>query len=103
MKTIPIANVKAHLSDYLDECRSRGPIVISRNGKAIGVLLVPVDDDDLERLLLARSPGFQAMLDRSRRSIEDGKGLSESAFWKAARERRQRRGAAVRRKIKRGA
>ncbi|MFH1568670.1 MAG: hypothetical protein ABIL09_11795 [Gemmatimonadota bacterium] len=51
--------------------------------KAVAELLAPSDGDDLESLLLSRSPGFQAMLRRSRLSLEAGKGLSEDAFWKA--------------------
>ena len=64
-------------------------VVITRNGKAAAVLLVPYDDDDLERLMLARSPRFQALLERSRKSIQEGKGLSEQAFWEAVRKRRK--------------
>jgi prevent-host-death family protein len=74
MRIVPLADPKAKLSAYLDECGTEGPIVITRNGKTAAVLLVPADDDDLERLLLSRSPRFQAMLDRSRQSIEEGKG-----------------------------
>jgi hypothetical protein len=84
----------------LDECRTDGPIVITRNGKTAAVLLVPHDDDDLERLLLGRSPRFQALLDRSRQSIEAGQGLSEEAFWKAVRKRAQARKATARRRTK---
>ncbi len=87
MRIAPLADVKARLSAYVDECGADGPIVITRNGKAVAVLLVPNDDDDLERLLLERSPRFQAMLDRSRRSIKEGGGLSEEDFWKAVRKR----------------
>ena len=74
MRIAPLADVKARLSAYLDECGVQGPLVITRNGKAVAVLLVPEDEDDLERLLLARSPRFQALLNRSRRSIKEGKG-----------------------------
>ena len=95
MRIAPLADVKARLSAYLDECGSEGPIVITRNGKAAAVLLVPYDDDDLERLLLGRSPRFQALLDRSRKSIKEGKGLSEEAFWEAVRRRAQERKAAA--------
>jgi prevent-host-death family protein len=87
MKIAPLADVKARLSAYLDECGSDGPIVISRNGKAVAVPLVPDDDDDLEPIVLGRSPRFRALLDRSRQSIKEGKGLSEEAFWKAIRKR----------------
>lgn len=83
----PLADVKARLSAYLNECGVEGLVIITRNGKAAAVLLVPYDDDDLERLMLGRSPRFQALLNRSRQSIKKGKGLSEKAFWKAVRKR----------------
>jgi prevent-host-death family protein len=82
-----MADVKARLGEYLDECARDGPVVITREGKPAAVLLAPVDDDDLERLLLARSPRFQALLEKSRRSIEAGKGLSRDAFWAAVKQR----------------
>ncbi len=87
MRIAPLADVKARLSAYLDECGTEGPLVITRNGKAAAVLLVPHDDDDLERLMLGRSPRFQALLNRSRKSIKAGNGLSEEAFWEAVRKR----------------
>ena len=95
MRIAPLADVKARLSAYLEECGVNGPIVITRNGKAAAVLLIPFDDDDLERLMLGRSPRFQALLDRSRQSIKEGKGLSEDAFWAAARKRAQDRKASA--------
>jgi prevent-host-death family protein len=83
MRIAPLADVKARLSAYVDKCGVEGPVVITRNGKAVAVLLTPYDDDDLERLMLGRSPRFQALLNRSRQSIQDGKGLSEKDFWEA--------------------
>lgn len=81
MRIAPLASVKARLSAYLEECKEEGPIVITRNGKAVAILLAPIDDDDLEGLLLARSPRFQALLDKSRASIQADKGLSSRQFW----------------------
>jgi antitoxin (DNA-binding transcriptional repressor) of toxin-antitoxin stability system len=95
MRIAPLADVKARLSAYLDECGALGPLVITRNGKAVAVLLVPDDDEDLERIMLGRSPRFQALLNRSRKSIKEGKGLSETAFWDAVRQRAQSRKAAA--------
>lgn len=89
MRIAPLATVKAQLSAFLEECREEGPIVITRNGKAVAVLLAPVDDDDLEGLLLARSPRFQAVLDHSRASIRAGKGLSTQEFWEAVAKRQE--------------
>lgn len=87
MRIAPLADVKARLSAYVEQAESEGPIVITRNGKAVAVLLAPIDDDDLEGLLLARSPRFQALLEKSRQSIKAGKGLSREDFWEAVDER----------------
>jgi prevent-host-death family protein len=95
MRIAPIADVKARLSDYLEECRTEGPLVITRNGKAVAVLLVPSDNDDLERLMLGRSPRFRKLLNRSRQSIKAGKGLPEKAFWETVQERSRERKAAA--------
>ena len=86
----PLADVKARLRAYVDECEVDGPILITSHGKAVAVLLVPNDDDDLERILLGRSPRLQAMLPRSRRSVKEGEGLSEKDFWKPVRKPAQR-------------
>lgn len=86
MKMVPVAEMKADFSVYLDVCATEGPVVITRDGKAVAVLLAPLDDDDLERLVLARSPRFQALLDQSRQSIQAGKGLSRAEFWEAVRQ-----------------
>ncbi len=66
MKIAPVADVKARLSTYLEACNAEGPVGITRNGRAVAVLLAPRDDEDLERLVLARSPRFQELLQRSR-------------------------------------
>jgi len=87
MRIAPLADVKARLSAYIELCETDGPVVITRNGKAVAVLLAPTDDDDLEGLLLARSPRFQALLDRSRQSIKEGKGLTNDEFWNAVAKR----------------
>ena len=91
MKIVSVADLKAHLSAYLDQCETTGPVVVTRNGKAVAVLVAPQDDDDLERLILARSPQFQALLGRSRRSIRAGKALSEDALWRAVEGRQSRK------------
>ncbi len=89
MRIAPLATVKAQLSAYLEQCKEEGPIVITRNGKAVAVLLAPIDDDDLEGLLLARSPRFRSLLDKSRTSIQAGKGLSSRQFWDAVSQRHE--------------
>jgi prevent-host-death family protein len=90
MKIAPLADVKARLSAYIDQCETDGPIVITRNGKSVAVLLAPDDDDDLERLILSRSPQFRALMEKSRKSLESGKGLSHKELWKAVADRKEK-------------
>jgi prevent-host-death family protein len=58
MKIASVAEVKARLSSYL-KASAAGPVVVTRNGKAVAVLLGVDNDDELERLLfpeIARHP-----------------------------------------------
>ncbi len=80
MKIASVADVKARLSAYLKESET-GPVIVTRNGRAVAVLLAINDDDELERLILAHSPKFQAMLDQSRRQIEETGGIPHAQFW----------------------
>ena len=45
-------------------------------------MLAVTDEDELERLLLAHSPKFQALLDKSRRQIEETGGIPHEQFWR---------------------
>ena len=80
MKIASIADVKAKLSAYL-KASEEGPVVVTRNGKAVAVLLAVTDDDELERLVLAHSPKFQSLLNKSRRQIEETGGIPHEQFW----------------------
>ena len=81
MKIASVAEVKAKLSAYLKETQE-GPVIVTRNGKAVAVLLAVTDGDELERLVLAHSPKFQALLDKSRRQIEETGGIPHEVFWR---------------------
>ena len=100
MKIAALADVKAHLSAYVDACENEAPVIITRNGRAAAVLLAPKNDDALERLMLAHSRRFQSLLDKSRRSIKAGKGVAHDEFWKTvARRHRTKRPSQVRKKL----
>jgi len=81
MKIASIAEVKAHFSAYLKESEG-GPVVVTRNGRAVAVLLAVRDDDELERLILAHSAQLRAILDAARQQIREGKGIPHEDFWR---------------------
>jgi prevent-host-death family protein len=80
MKIASVADVKARLSSYL-KASATSPVVVTRNGKAVAVLIGVNDDEELERLLLAHSPKLRALLDAADRRIEEGQGIGHEEFW----------------------
>jgi prevent-host-death family protein len=88
MKIASIADVKAHFSAYV-KASEEGPVVVTRNGKAVAVLLPVSDDDEIERLMMAYSPRLQALLEAARQRIRDGKGIPEDAFWEQVEKDKQ--------------
>jgi prevent-host-death family protein len=80
MRIASVAEVKARFSSYL-KATATGPVVVTRNGKAVAVLLGLEDDDELERLLLAHSKKLRVILDAADRRIDEGAGIEHDEFW----------------------
>lgn len=80
MKIASIADVKSQFSAYV-KSSAEGPVVVTRNGKAVAVLIGLEDEDEIERLLMAYSPQLRTILDKSRRQIAEGKGQPHDQFW----------------------
>jgi prevent-host-death family protein len=85
MTVASLAEIKAKFSAYLQEAEATGPVVVTRNGRAVAVIVAPIDDNDLEAILLSRSPKFRSLLNKSRRSISAGRAETHEKFWKRAR------------------
>ncbi len=81
MTVASLAEIKAKFSAYLLEAETSGPVVVTRKGRAVAVIVAPVDDADLEGILLSRSPRFRSLLRKSRRSIASGRGQTHENFW----------------------
>jgi prevent-host-death family protein len=80
MKIAPVVEVKAKFSAYLEESKN-GPVIVTKNGKAVAVLLAVEDEEELERLILAYSPKFQTIMRKGKAQIEAGESLSHEEFW----------------------
>ena len=81
MKIASMAAIGANFSAYVKETEN-GPVVVTKKGKPIAVLLGIQDEDDLERLMMAHSPKLRAILDQSWQSIRQGRGIKAEEFWK---------------------
>jgi prevent-host-death family protein len=80
MKIASVADVKAQFNSYLKESVN-GPVIVTRNGRPVAVLLSMQDEEEIERLLMARSPQLRAILEISDQQIREGKWLTHEEFW----------------------
>lgn len=80
MKVATQKEVAADLAAYVKATQD-GPVVITRAGKPVAVLLSSGSENDLERLLMGHSPQLQAILEAARKRFREGRGISHEAFW----------------------
>ncbi|MBN2464765.1 type II toxin-antitoxin system Phd/YefM family antitoxin [candidate division WOR-3 bacterium] len=81
MKRVALAEVKDHLSEYLNEAADE-EVVITRHGRPAGVLVGFADDDDWFDYRLENDPHFVARIAQARESIRAGKAVP----WDEAKE-----------------
>lgn len=74
MKSVELTEATGALKEYAKEL-TKGPIVVTRKGKAIAAL-VRVHPSDLESLLVSESPVFKRVIRRSRASYKRSGGLT---------------------------
>jgi prevent-host-death family protein len=80
MKIASVAEIKSQFSAFL-KATAGGPVVVTRNGKPVAVIVGVQDEDEIERLLMAYSPRLQAILEESRKQIREGEILNHEEFW----------------------
>ena len=81
MKIASVADVKAKFSGYI-KASEEGPVVVTKNGKPVALLLSVKDEEEIERLLLAYSPKFKSIMQVAERQVREGKGIKHDDFWR---------------------
>ncbi len=80
MKIASVAEVKAKFSGFL-KASEQGPVIVTKNGRPVAVLLSIKDEDEIERMILAHSPKFRNILEIAEQQIREGKGIRHDDFW----------------------
>ena len=75
MKEVPLSQVKDDLSRFLREAQTR-EIVITRHGKAAGVLIGFESEDDWFDYRLENDPRFLRRIESARMSLRSGRGVA---------------------------
>ena len=94
MRIVPVAEIKAQFSAYL-KGSEEGPVIVTRNGKPVAVLIAMQDEEEIERLVLAYSPRFQDLLQMAKKQIEESGGIPHEDFWSEVEQEAETQGTAA--------
>jgi prevent-host-death family protein len=88
MKTASAAKVAAQFNDYLEASREQ-PVLITRNGKPVAVLLAVRDEAEAEQLAVGRSRSLRSIFQEAHEQIEKGGGIPHDQFWREVEQSRR--------------
>jgi prevent-host-death family protein len=80
VKTASAAKMAARFNDYLETSRDQ-PVLITRNGKPVAVLLAVQDKADAEQLAVGRSRSLRSVFEEGHEQIAKGGGIPNDQFW----------------------
>ena len=75
MTIAPLAEVKDRFSAYVDESHE-SPIIVTRNGRPVAMIIAIEDQDDLDRLVLVHDQRFLRLLEEARQRVRVTGGVS---------------------------
>jgi prevent-host-death family protein len=80
MKIAPIAEIKAQFSSYV-KAAEESPVVVTKNGKPVAMIVSITDEDEIERMMLAHSKKLKSILDEAEARIRATGGIRHEDFW----------------------
>jgi prevent-host-death family protein len=72
--------VASDFAEYVKAAKA-GPVVVTRKGKPVAVLVGTENEEDLERLLIGHSRKLQSILESARKRYRAGRGIPHETFW----------------------
>ena len=98
MKSASAAKIAAQFDDYLEASREQ-PVLVTRNGKPVAVLVAVQDKAEAEQVASGRSRSLRSVLEEGHEQIQKGGGIPHAQFWGEVEEsRRAKRPARSRKK-----
>lgn len=80
MKTTSVAKMAAQFDDYLEASREQ-PVLITRNGKPVAVLLAVHDKAEALQLASGHSRTLRSIFQEAHEQIQKGGGIPHDQFW----------------------
>jgi prevent-host-death family protein len=90
VKTASAAEIAAQFNDYLEASREQ-PVLITRNGKPVALLLAVRDRAQAEELAGRRPRSLRSVLAEANAQLERGEGIPHDEFWRQVEQSRRAR------------
>ena len=96
MKTASAAKIAAQFDDYLEASQEQ-PVLVTRNGKPVAVLVAVQDKAEAKQVASGRSRTLRSVLEEAHKEIQKGGAIPHDQFWgEVERSRRAKRPAVSR-------
>src|SRR5439155_24511203 len=79
VKTASAAKIAAQFNDYLEASREQ-PVLITRNGKPVAMLLAVQDKAEAERLAAGHSRTLRSIFEEAHEQLQQGGGVPHDQF-----------------------
>jgi prevent-host-death family protein len=87
MRTASAAKIAAQFNDYLEASRDQ-PVLITRNGKPVALLLAVQGKVEAERLA-SRSRSLRSIFEEADEQIKKGEAIPQAQSWQEVERRRR--------------
>jgi prevent-host-death family protein len=90
MKTASATKIAAQFHEYLEASRDQ-PVLITRNGKPVAVLVAVHDKAEAEQLAVRRSRSLRSIFEEAHEQLQQGRGIPHDEFWRQVEQSRRKK------------
>ena len=88
MKTASAAKMAAQFNEFLDASREQ-PVLVTRNGKPVAVLLAVQDKAEAEQLAMGRERSLRSVFQEAHERLQKDGGIPHAQFWRDVKQSRR--------------
>jgi prevent-host-death family protein len=88
VKTVSAAKIAAQFDEYLDASREQ-PVLVTRDGKPVAVLVAVENQAEAKKLVRARARPLRSILQTAHKQLQQGKGIPHEQFWEEVEQSRR--------------
>jgi prevent-host-death family protein len=88
MKTTSVANIAAQFDTFLKASQDQ-PVLITRNGKPVAVLMAVHDKAQAELLAERQTRTLRSVFEEADAQLKNGQGIPEEDFWRQVEKTRR--------------